>query len=41
MTIPRLILAAFLGIIIAKPLELKIFEKRLTSSLILLSREIG
>ncbi|MDV3540879.1 hypothetical protein CMU94_17325 [Elizabethkingia anophelis] len=33
MTIPRLILAAFLGIIIAKPLELKIFEKEVNKQL--------
>lgn len=33
MTIPRLILAAFLGIIISKPLELKIFEKEVNKQL--------
>lgn len=33
MTIPRLILATFLGIIIAKPLELKIFEKEVNKQL--------
>lgn len=33
MTIPRLILAAFLGIIISKPLELKIFEKEVDKQL--------
>lgn len=33
MTIPRLILATFLGIIISKPLELKIFEKEVNKQL--------
>lgn len=33
MTIPRLILAVFLGIIISKPLELKIFEKEVNKQL--------
>ena len=33
MSIPRLILAAFLGIIISKPLELKIFEKEVNKQL--------
>lgn len=33
MAIPRLILAAFLGIIISKPLELKIFEKEVNKQL--------
>lgn len=33
MTLPRLILAAFLGIIISKPLELKIFEKEINKQL--------
>ncbi len=33
MTLPRLILAAFLGIIISKPLELKIFEKEVNKQL--------
>ncbi|MDN3605474.1 DUF4407 domain-containing protein [Kaistella yonginensis] len=33
MSIPRLILAAFLGIIISKPLELKVFEKEVNKQL--------
>ncbi len=33
MSIPRLILATFLGIIISKPLELKIFEKEINKQL--------
>ncbi len=33
MAVPRLILAAFLGIIISKPLELKIFEKEVNKQL--------
>lgn len=33
MTVPRLALAAFLGIIISKPLELKIFEKEINKQL--------
>lgn len=33
MSLPRLILAAFLGIIISKPLELKIFEKEVNKQL--------
>lgn len=33
MTLPRFILAAFLGIIISKPLELKIFEKEINKQL--------
>lgn len=33
MALPRLILAAFLGIIISKPLELKIFEKEVNKQL--------
>lgn len=33
MTIPRLILAGFLGIVISKPLELKIFEKEINKQL--------
>lgn len=33
MAIPRLILAAFLGIVISKPLELKIFEKEVNKQL--------
>ncbi|MEC5395722.1 DUF4407 domain-containing protein [Bergeyella sp. RCAD1439] len=33
MAIPRLVLAAFLGIIISKPLELKIFEKEVNKQL--------
>ncbi|WP_417427714.1 DUF4407 domain-containing protein [Halpernia sp.] len=33
MTIPRLLLAGFLGIIISKPLELKIFEKEVNKQL--------
>lgn len=33
MTIPRLVLATFLGIIISKPLELKIFEKEVNKQL--------
>lgn len=33
MAIPRLILATFLGIIISKPLELKIFEKEVNKQL--------
>ena len=33
MSIPRLILATFLGIIISKPLELKIFEKEVNKQL--------
>lgn len=33
MTLPRLILAGFLGIIISKPLELKIFEKEINKQL--------
>ncbi len=33
MTLPRLALAAFLGVIIAKPLELKIFEKEVNKQL--------
>lgn len=33
MTLPRLVLAAFLGIIISKPLELKIFEKEINKQL--------
>lgn len=33
MAVPRLILAAFLGIIISKPLELKIFEKEVDKQL--------
>lgn len=33
MTLPRLILAAFLGIVISKPLELKIFEKEVNKQL--------
>ena len=33
MAIPRLILAAFLGVIISKPLELKIFEKEVNKQL--------
>jgi hypothetical protein len=33
MAIPRLILATFLGIIISKPLELKIFEKEINKQL--------
>lgn len=33
MAIPRLILATFLGIVIAKPLELKIFEKEINKQL--------
>ena len=33
MTLPRLILAAFLGVIISKPLELKIFEKEINKQL--------
>lgn len=33
MAIPRLILAAFLGIIISKPLELKVFEKEVNKQL--------
>ncbi len=33
MAVPRLILATFLGIIISKPLELKIFEKEINKQL--------
>lgn len=33
MTVPRLILAGFLGIVISKPLELKIFEKEINKQL--------
>ncbi|MEC5157910.1 DUF4407 domain-containing protein [Chryseobacterium sp. MP_3.2] len=33
MAVPRLILAAFLGVIISKPLELKIFEKEVNKQL--------
>lgn len=33
MSLPRLILAAFLGIIISKPLELKVFEKEVNKQL--------
>ncbi|MGO4710995.1 DUF4407 domain-containing protein [Chryseobacterium sp. 2TAF14] len=33
MSVPRLILATFLGIIISKPLELKIFEKEVNKQL--------
>ena len=33
MSVPRLILAAFLGIIISKPLELKVFEKEVNKQL--------
>lgn len=33
MAIPRLILAAFLGVVISKPLELKIFEKEVNKQL--------
>jgi hypothetical protein len=33
MAVPRLILATFLGIVISKPLELKIFEKEVNKQL--------
>lgn len=33
MSVPRLILAAFLGVVISKPLELKIFEKEVNKQL--------
>lgn len=33
MSIPRLVLAAFLGIVISKPLEIKIFEKEINKQL--------
>lgn len=33
MTVPRLLLAGFLGIVISKPLELKIFEKEINKQL--------
>lgn len=40
MAIPRLILAILISIVIAKPLELKIFEKEINSELVLMENEL-
>jgi hypothetical protein len=40
MAIPRLILAILISIVIAKPLELKIFEKEINSELVLMQNEL-
>lgn len=40
MALPRLVLAVIISIVIAKPLELKIFEKEINSELIVIEQEI-
>ncbi|HNP19606.1 MAG TPA: DUF4407 domain-containing protein [Fulvivirga sp.] len=40
MALPRIILALFISIVIAKPLELKIFEKEINAELTLMEQEI-